>query len=167
MYNRLFFSLGACVLSVGLVHAQPIPYSPPSDGRVAPRTLMAPAPARDPALFRIEPSDKVNKIPEASSNRLFSPQDSARSAVPPLPENPVRKVSGEPLSRSYSPPSDGRVAPRTLMAPAPARDPALFRIEPGDKVNKIPEASSNRLFSPQDSARSAVPPLPEVPVRNR
>lgn len=95
MRKRLILSLGMCALTVGFAQTRPTPDTPQGEPRVTPRALIAPAPALDPALLRVEPGDKVNKIPEAANSRKLTSQDVGSSAVPADLITPAeRRVGG-------------------------------------------------------------------------
>jgi len=153
MRNCWFLSLGMSVLSAGFIQAQLTrsPVSTPSESRtIVPASVQAP----------------TNRLVERSGVRGLADTSDARANLPPATA-PRQVGPPERTERAYQVMSDPQVAARSLVIPTPVRDAAIFRQQPGDKVNKLSEAASSRHIAPQDSTRSTLPNLLVVPTDRR
>jgi tetratricopeptide (TPR) repeat protein len=138
--SRLWFlSLGVCAIAATLAHSQSnqSPNALPGEPRaVVPAGLTAPA----------------NRLPERANVRGFAETGDERARLPATSGRSLLPPNGSDRSyRGVAEPS------RMLTADVPARDPALLRREPGDRVNKLPDTAPNRLLNPDTSPRQLLP----------
>ena len=146
MRNPWLLALSASVLWVGISAArqQKSNTSSVKDPRAAvPAGLEAPA----------------NKMNERSAVRGFAAAGDDRTSLP-IPPDPRALGQSDRSDRSYQPMGE---TPRSLITPATQRDPSLLRVQPGEKVNKIPEAVTGRQLATQDDSRQTLLPSQIVP----
>jgi tetratricopeptide (TPR) repeat protein len=130
-----------CAVAATLAHSQSnkSPNALPGEPRaVVPAGLPAPA----------------NRLPERANLRGFAETGDERAR---LPATSGRSLLPDTSGRSYRPADEPRLSSRMLTAEAPARDPALLRPEPGDKVNKLPDTAPNRQLNQDGNPRQLLP----------
>jgi hypothetical protein len=139
MRHSLLLSLGACLVGVGLVHAQParnVLNRPADERSKVPDTLSAP----------------TNKLAERNGIRGFSEENDLRA--PSSLGSDTRNLLSPASGRSYH--GDGHNE-RRLAPEGTGRQVKDLTIQPGEKANRIAEAGSERHLATENSSRPSIP----------